>query len=499
MHFAAAAAFAVCTAATFISYKPYEFTWDDSDYLLRAIAVNRAFWSGDIHGLGSAMVSWHTPVMTLLALPWRHLESGAAPGDCFVALAMLIALLAALCLYLLLCIGVKPLFLAIASLCVVASLGPYQAGEHARHTHDLATRFLADNLFAWTALSATLLIPFEARIPCRSRRSAAMRGILCALILSLGALTKVSFLYFAALVLATLLFIRFRDGKGGIALMWLFAFACCIAPTTAYLVRYGRSAFAAGKAASFGGVANFYNIPLRQFLANTILESPGLLCSLVLLSAALLFLGIRRRSANSLQDWMPFVIMVGYGAIVLASANREIRFGFATIVALPLLVSILLSNQGDALPLPRAALAAGVAFLGLAVATLPMRSRSYQGSLASANAVLARAARCNAKSVLLATDSPSLNIFSMNLASELSSTKSAIQTLAYHAVAGIPIGDDFAAISNSDIVVFQDEAWLRPKFTNQRRVEYERYMQQTGATPIRVANDTNVYAKQCDP
>ena len=113
-----AALFAFCVAPTFISYKPYLFGWDDADYLARAIAVSRAFWSGDINGLKGAMVSQHPPAMTLLGLPWGPLVSWDAASKCFITLAGLISFLAALSLYLLLRIGVKPFFLATASVCV---------------------------------------------------------------------------------------------------------------------------------------------------------------------------------------------------------------------------------------------------------------------------------------------------------------------------------------------------------------------------------------------
>ena len=94
-----------------------------------------------------AMVSIRPPAMTLLGLPWGPLASWDAAGKCFITLAAMISLLAALCLYLLLRIGVKPFFLVVASVCVVASIGPYPPGATA---HAVATAFMADSLFAWT-------------------------------------------------------------------------------------------------------------------------------------------------------------------------------------------------------------------------------------------------------------------------------------------------------------------------------------------------------------
>src|ERR1700720_312664 len=158
-----AALFAFSVAPTFISYQPYLFTWEDANYLQRAIAVSRTFWSGDVHGVGRAMVESHPPAMTLLGLPWGPLASWDAAGNCFITLAAVISLLAALCLYLLLRIGVKPFFLVLASVCVLASIGPYPRGSP---VHFAATAFMADALLAWTTLAAVLLVPYEARTPC---------------------------------------------------------------------------------------------------------------------------------------------------------------------------------------------------------------------------------------------------------------------------------------------------------------------------------------------
>jgi hypothetical protein len=135
--------FALCTAPTIISYQSYSFKWDDSDYLWRAISVSRSFWSGNRHELGIAMLGTpRPPVMTLLGLPWGPLGSWDAAGKCFLTLTAFTAFSAACCLFLLLRIGLKPLYLIIASACVFAALGPYPAGADA---HFWATAFMADS------------------------------------------------------------------------------------------------------------------------------------------------------------------------------------------------------------------------------------------------------------------------------------------------------------------------------------------------------------------
>ena len=492
----AAALFAFCVAPTFISYQPYWFSWDDSDYLQRSIAVSRAFWSGNVHGIGVAMVSFRPPAMTLLGLPWGPLASWDAAGKCFITLAAVISLLAASCLYLLLRIGVKPFFLVVASVCVVASIGPYPPGARA---HADATGFLADSLLAWTALAAVLLIPYEARTPCPSISGAVFRGILWGAILSLGAMTKLNFLYFIVLIVPVLFFIKLRHDGLRSALAALIAFACCSAPSAFYLLRWGQPAFYLAKGSSFGRIADFFYSPLLQFLGYTIRQSPGLVLSFVLTAAALIYLVIKRQLMQSWPDFLALLIMIGFGIVMLSSHNREIRFAFPAIVALPFLAGILMSGKGHSASRPSAALAAGLVFCGLLAAGVPMRHRAKRQSLKRCDAVLAQAVRCHAKRILLATDSPGLNESLMALAIELSASGASADTLAYKATLGVPIEEDFRAMSESDQVVFQDGDALSPPFLNQRVSEYERYIRQGGSVPIRVGDDISVYSMRCRP
>jgi hypothetical protein len=127
--------FAVCVAPTIISYQRYFFRWDDSDYLWRSIIASRAFWAGNRHMLGIAMRGIRPPIMSLLAVPWGPLNSWARVGECFVSLNVLTAILIACCLYLLLRIGLKPIYLAIGSGCVFAALGPYPKGAEVTFFH----------------------------------------------------------------------------------------------------------------------------------------------------------------------------------------------------------------------------------------------------------------------------------------------------------------------------------------------------------------------------
>jgi len=441
--------------------------------------------------------------MTLLGLPWGRLDSWDAAGKSFLTLAALTSLLAASCLYMLLRIGMKPVFLVIASVCVVASIGPDPVAAVSLSTnspfstHVAAVAFLADGVFAWMTLAAILLIPYEARTHSPSIKDAIVRGLLWGSILSLGAITKVSFFYFVVLVVPILFVIRLRHSGPRAAFVALVAAAGCSAPAAIYWLRWGQPAWNNAKTSSFGRVAGFFYTPLPQFLRNTIRESPGLVPSIVLIAAAILYLIVRRRTLLRRPDFLALLILIGFGMLALMSSNREIRFVLPAIVALPFLVAVLMSGEAPPVHGRSAGLAAAIVFCSLVAVSVPMWHRPNRQSLDRCDAVLAQTARCKAKRILLATDSPTLNADLMKLAAAVSPSGASVEvgTLAYSSA---PIEEAFHAMRESDQVVFQDAHALSPPFTNRRAPEYEGYIrQQVGNAPIRVGDDVSVYPMHC--
>jgi hypothetical protein len=89
------------------------------------------------------------------------------------------------------------------------------------------------------------------------------------------------------------------------------------------------------------------------------------------------------------------------------------------------------------------------------------------------------AAGCNAKRILLATDSPTLNKGLMDLAIIFSASGKRIRvgTLSFQGVFHVPIQVDYNAMSGADEVVFQNADALYPPFTNVRVSDYEHYLQ----------------------
>ena len=487
----AIAAFLFCVAPTFISYRSYIFQWDDANYMMRAVQVSRNLWKGDMDWVLAAMVGAHTPAMTLLGLPWGPLRSWQSTGDCFIALGAAISLMVGASLYLLLRIGVKPCYLVAASACVFASIGPYPTGSP---LHKDATGFLSDGLLAWTVFAALLLIPYEARLHRSTIRGSVLSGVVWGLIFCLGVATKLSFLYFVVLLIPVLLFIKVRNSGWARASTAAVALAFCATPIVLYLVQWGRPAFDLAKESSFGETARFYYVPLSQFLLHAVRESPGLLPSFLFVIAGLTVGFIRRQLSQHWPELLALLIILGYTIIVFASPNREMRFALGAIVALPFLVGILLSGTENVVPQRFATAAAVLAICVLVAASVPMRLRPDRQSISRSNAVLAIAARINARSIILATDSPTLNDPLLILAREFSTSRvSDSATIAYRASLGTSIEDDYRILSGYDLVVLQDYEVLSPPFTNQRVRQYERYVQQSGYGPIRAADDIDVY------
>ena len=136
------------------------------------------------------------------------------------------------------------------------------------------------------------------------------------------------------------------------------------------------------------------------------------------------------------------------------------------------------------------------------------------------DAVLAQAAQCNAKHIILATTTPALNVSLMTLALIVSSTHSI-------EVGGLPTADAWGndtlpgekayyRLRESDQVVFQNINALLQDINasdrvpqkigsifyefpgaifrrfNRRVEEYERYLRQSGYVPVTVNDDINV-------
>jgi hypothetical protein len=212
----------------------------------------------------------------------------------------------------------------------------------------------------------------------------------------------------------------------------------------------------------------------------------------------LTYLIIQKRSFLKEPASLAFLIALIYGVIVLASANRQIRYAFPAIIALPFLLAILLSGKQTSVSQKAATLTAGMAFCALILVGLPVRHRAQrQASLARTDAILAQATRCDDTRILLMTLSESMLL----LAREVTSSAQPIQirSVVYNATSGIPIDEDFRQMRAADLIVFQDDDDLGSLMNLRARIpEYRQYVSKLrGDAPARVYKDVTAYSKSC--
>jgi hypothetical protein len=361
---------------------------------------------------------------------------------------------------------------------------------------------MADTLFAWTCLAALLLIPYEARTQKSSAGHALLRGMLWGAILSLGAMTKINFLFFVGLVLPALLFIRYRSSGAANCFITFAGFLISSAPSLIYLAKFGRLSLLNAAASSFGSVSMFYKTPFLVFLQETVRTTPGFIVSAGLL-VALVFLGIRGRSYVRPADLCALLIVSAFGVVVLMSANRQLRYAFPAIISVPFLLTVMLSPKSEGVSRRFILLITAFVLALLVGAALPTRFRAdRQDSLARADAVVAEALRCSDHRLLLATDSAMLNdkLVRVSVAITPQAGSVEVNQLQDSVMSNLPIENDFETIRESDAVVFQQEApndlWAFPSFTNARTQNYQQYIeQQSGFAPLKPWGDVTIFSR----
>lgn len=481
--------FALFLVPTLVSYQPYTFTWDDSDYLGRSLLVGKAFWSADWGGMMQAMPSIRPPMMTLLAIPWGPWAGWETVGHCFVTLFAAEAFFVGLCLYMLLRIGTRPVLLVLAALCVCASLGSWPQDSV---PHIFATAFMADSLYAWTILAAFLLIPYELRERPGGSGDDLRRGLLWGGILEAGCLMKASFLCVALAVGPLTVFLRARRRGRASSLRALAVMTLCSLPTALYWLVYGGPALRNGWAASFGKDAGFYHVPLREFIRFTRHNSPGMWMTVLALVGFFVWLFLRRPPAARSAALAPIAIALFFCGLALSSSNREIRYFFPVLVSLPFLLAQFLSLDASPVGRREAIGSAALAFAILLVPGYAMKDRVDRRSFRLCEMVLEQAQQLRAQRVLLATDSPNLNLALLVATSEAGYPRSPF-VLDSLACTFQPLWEeDLRKMGEFDLLVVQDAKFLNPPWTNQRAKLYEECARR-GGEPVWASEEIRVY------
>jgi hypothetical protein len=439
--------------------------WDEAHFASRALCLGRATWSLDLHGAEDCLRSMKkSPAMMLLAVPWGR------PGTTEAGLGLLPVTL-----------GILEVSLAVSVLLLLARLGIPQgltAGAALVLTltaplRELAGRMMADLSFSLIVLLACLLVPLEARPGDGDARADVLRGSLWGTVLGLGLGQKMTFLVFGGVLLPSLVAFRWRARGAGSAwrtAAWAALFA---SPFLAITAIYWSNLYGHARLSASGSYAEFYSMGMNalQYLGSIVRSAPVLVAFSVV-GAAALCVGLMRRRPAACAVLPGLAALLLYAAFVLASPNHDPRFAMPIEVALPFLLVAAWPRPVDGGPAGALQRAPLLLLVGVLL-SIPAAIR-YDFSNIADQARMMRGLPPGHHRLVLATDSPTLNVESLVLALELAPEKKrevGIDLVVYDEADGHDLRFSQRKIGLADYMILQsDSSRLWPDWTN-RHVE----------------------------
>lgn len=482
----------VCVAPTLVrTGPPAQINWDEAYILGRAVCVSRALREHDWHALHDcyALVK-KSPVLTFLALPWGEAATSVSGlGLIAVSLRLLEWSLVVAAIALLRWLRVSPLLCLVAG--AVVGLTPLLRAD--------AGRVMPDTSFSWVVLLTLLLPPLEAAPRSNLGWAADLRrGALWGTLLALGLGEKLTFGLFAAIVGPVLLVLRWRAQGTRSSLRTAACAAVTAAPILALNVRYWKQFLHHAEVSSFFAYAKLANpgLSASQYLERLVRDTPFFGVS-VCFGVVALAVALHRRRLMALASLPGLTALLIYAALTLASPNHEPRYIMPVFVSLPFLLIVPWARsqetRGDAVPVAPALLAAGVLLVSVhSLATLDFTNISDQ-------VLLTRRLPSNCHVLLLGTDSPDLNIDSLQLALELVPEKKpsvGIDTVVYDEADGRDLAFSRKKIARAQYMVVQsDLSKLSPEWTNHRSETFRGIAREQGdLVPELGSRDFEVYA-----
>jgi len=453
-------AFLALLSPTVINYTPYPLAWDESYYLNRIICANQAFYDFSLSRLSECLAHTHKgPIMELVNLPWGHAggtEQGI--GLAFVGLALFIWVLILVTYHTCLQCGISPIFLLLSAATIgLTSFLRANAGA-----------MMTDTLLGWCVALALMLIPLEYSSPSKGLWPSFCRGLLWSVVINVGMLNKVTFVFFLGAIGFALLLIR-SDYSGEWPLRCA-VLGCVVGSLPAILVwrYYGLNFLRFAFLVAWGGTAKLWSIPgltaggyLKRYVGQLGLALIPLSILLVLFVRGLIIDNQRR-----LGRLLPIGIILIYLVIAARSQNRDPRFGIPIMIAMPICLAWTSAKQKT--PVPLGAAPVFGALLMFVALSAPMVRRPEIGPIRSAEDLLITLERNQPlqgqpMKILIATDGPAFNIDSFLLARQIGWDKLRavdVDTLVYDAVNKRTIEDGLKRIDAADYVLF-----LRPGLT----------------------------------
>ena len=447
-------AFLGLVSPTVINYSPYPLPWDESYYLGRIICTNHAVYDFSLSRLKECLSETHKgPIMGLVNLPWGRVggtERGI--GLAFVGLAFFIWILILATYRTCLHSGIPPgsLLLAAATIC----LTPFLRAN--------AGAMMVDILLGWCIALALMLIPLEYCSPSKGVWPSVFRGLLWSLVIDVGMLSKVTFVFFFCAVGVALLLIRERQ-SGEMPLRYAF-FSCMVGSMPAIIVwrYYGINFLRFAVMAAWGGAARFWSVPgltaggyLRRYVSQL-----GLAMTPLLVLVAIFVRGFLIEKQMRLARLLPVGIILIYLGIAARSQNRDPRFTIPVMLAMPFCLAwtgIRKDSRKSVGAVPiLAALLLGTLF------AFPMTRRPQVAPIKRAGELLQTLSQVQPNpgrpvKIVIATDAPDFNINTFLLADQLrrdSLRPADLDTLVYDAMNKRTAEEGFKRIDAADYVLF---------------------------------------------
>lgn len=396
--------------------------------------------------------------MGLVNLPWGRIGGTyRGIGLAFVGLALLVWILVLATYRICLSSGIPPgsLLLAAVTICLTPFL----------RTNGGA--MMADMLLGWCVTLGLMLMPLEYCSPSKGFLPSILRGLLWALVIDIGMLSKVTFAFFFCIIGIGLLLIRERY-SGEMPLRYAFA-GCLVGSLPAIIIwrYYGINFLHFAVMAAWGDAARFWNVPgmtARGYLTRYFTQL-GLALIPLLILLALFVRGLVVEKQMRLARLLPISIILIYLGIAVKSQNRDPRFTIPVMVAMPFCLAWTGIRKES--PIRVGAVPMLVALFAGVLLALPMTNRPQVAPIKRAGELLETLSQGHLTpgqplKIEIATDGPEFNINTFLLAEQLRQDKllpADLDTLVYDAINKRTAEEGFQRIDAADYVLF-----LRPDF-----------------------------------
>ena len=468
--------------------------WDELFFLHNAVCVNHAVFSGSLHELDLCLGAMaKSPIMAALLIPAGPLNGSISKlSSAPVVLALLtfsqIILLAVLTWR----VRIPPLAIIIAAVSVFFTPALMQGGAP----------LLVDDLLAVTILNTLMLLAVECDLPTHGLVPSIGRGIFWGVVGSIGLLSKLTYLLFAALVFVPAVIISLR--RSGIVATAVKLLAALGIGLGAILVtlRYGQGYYAHAAAAAFGDLAQYYNDGLTRlaFLRSVEGSIRPLWIAVIILGCWAFWPGRISRERAMISIYL-LSIMLLYLFVASGSQNRDPRFFWPIWLAIPFCLAIAVPPMKASDRTVAASMVVVPAIVALAL-SFAMLGRFDFSAVALAQRVLDLLPGNRPINVIIVTDEGTFNIETLILAKRLGGSLHAnktIDTAVYDIVRNLSVADSIERLREADYAIAREPLPVAaaPEWTNRFHQQFLAALQESDRVVATLQGNPNtiIFAK----